>query len=91
MREQFEGAEWKPVLALRLASLALRSRTDAALPFVRVAAREGGFAIDLPQAWLDENPLSAAALESEAEHWKAIGMKLAVDALPERKALKQLR
>jgi exopolyphosphatase/guanosine-5'-triphosphate,3'-diphosphate pyrophosphatase len=91
VRDQFEGAEWKPVLALRLAALALRSRTDAALPFVRVAARDGGFAIDLPQAWLDENPLSAAALESEAEHWKAIGLKLAVNALPERKALKQLR
>ena len=27
------------------------------LPFLRVAADPGGFAIDLPQSWLDDNPL----------------------------------
>ena len=58
-----EGADWKLVFALRIASLILRSRTDVKLPFLRVAADAGGFAIDLPQSWLDENPLSAAALE----------------------------
>jgi len=56
-----EGADWKLVFALRTASLILRSRTDLKLPFLRVAADAGGFAIDLPQSWLDENPLSAAA------------------------------
>ena len=61
-----DGADWKLVFALRIASLILRSRTDAKLPFLRVAADAGGFAIDLPQSWLDENPLSAAALEAEA-------------------------
>ena len=71
------AADWKLVFALRTASLILRSRSDAKLPFLRVAADAGGFAIDLPQSWLDENPLSAAALEAEADHWKAVGMKLA--------------
>jgi exopolyphosphatase/guanosine-5'-triphosphate,3'-diphosphate pyrophosphatase len=52
------------------ASLILRSRSDAKLPFLRVAADAGGFAIDLPQSWLDESPLSAAALEPESDHWK---------------------
>ena len=80
-----EGADWKLVFALRLASLILRSRTDAKLPFLRVAADAGGFAIDLPQSWLDENPLSAAALEAEAGHWKAVGMKLQVSGSPTRK------
>jgi exopolyphosphatase/guanosine-5'-triphosphate,3'-diphosphate pyrophosphatase len=80
-----EGADWKLVFALRTASLILRRRADLRLPFLRVAADHGGFAIDLPQSWLDENPLSAAALESEADHWKAVGMRLAVTGLSDKK------
>jgi exopolyphosphatase/guanosine-5'-triphosphate,3'-diphosphate pyrophosphatase len=80
-----EAADWKLVFALRTASLILRSRSDARLPFLRVAADAGGFAIDLPQSWLDENALSAAALESEADHWKAVGMKLQVSGLSDKK------
>src|SRR5204862_2016411 len=88
-----DGSDWKLVFALRTASLILRSRTDAKLPFLRVAVDEAGFAIDLPQSWLDESPLSAAALEAEADHWKAVGMKLQVSGLTDRKVsvLKQVR
>src|SRR5713101_2735636 len=56
-----EGSDWRLVFALRTASLILRSRSDLRLPFLRVAADASGFAIDLLQSWLDENPLSAAA------------------------------
>ena len=89
----FDGADWKLVFALRLASLILRSRTDARLPFLRVAADAGGFAIDLPQSWLDDNPLSADALEAEAGHWKTVGMKLEVSGLSDKKVsvLQQIR
>ena len=88
-----EGADWKLVFALRLASLILRSRSDAKLPFLRVEANSGGFAIDLPQSWLEDNPLSADALQAEAGHWKAVGMKLEVDGLSDKKVsvLKQVR
>ena len=88
-----EGGEWKLVFALRLASLILRSRSDAKLPFLRVAANAGGFDLDLPQSWLEENPLSADALEAEAGHWKAVGMKLEVNGLSDKKVsvLKQVR
>src|SRR3954468_8936813 len=88
-----EGTDWKLVFALRTASLILRSRTDARLPFLRVAADTGGFAIDLPQSWLDENALSAAALEAETDYWKAVGMKLALSGLSDKKVsvLKQVR
>jgi len=80
-----EGSDWKLVFALRSASLILRRRADLKLPFLRVAASPGGFEIDLPQSWLDENPLSADALESEADHWKAVGMKLEVGGLSDKK------
>jgi len=88
-----DGSDWKLVFALRTASLILRSRSDAKLPFLRVAADAGGFAIDLPQSWLEESPLSAAALEAEADHWKAVGMKLQVSGLSDRKVsvLQQVR
>jgi exopolyphosphatase/guanosine-5'-triphosphate,3'-diphosphate pyrophosphatase len=88
-----DGSDWKLVFALRTASLILRSRSDAKLPFLRVAADAGGFAIDLPQSWLDESPLSAAALEAEADHWKTVGMKLQVSGLSDKKVsvLKQVR
>jgi exopolyphosphatase / guanosine-5'-triphosphate,3'-diphosphate pyrophosphatase len=88
-----DGADWKLVFALRIASLVLRSRADLRLPLLRVAVDAGGFAIDLPQAWLDDNPLSAAALESETEHWKSVGLRFAVNGLSERKVsvLQQVR
>jgi exopolyphosphatase/guanosine-5'-triphosphate,3'-diphosphate pyrophosphatase len=88
-----EGADWKLVFALRIAALILRSRTDAKLPFLRVAADAGGFAIDLPQSWLEENALSADALESETGHWKSVGMKLTVSGLSDKKVsvLQQVR
>jgi exopolyphosphatase / guanosine-5'-triphosphate,3'-diphosphate pyrophosphatase len=89
----FEAADWRLVFALRLASLILRSRTDARLPFLRVAADAGGFDLDLPQSWLDDNPLSADALEAEARHWKAVGMKLDISGLSDKRVsvLKQVR
>lgn len=88
-----DRVDWKLVFALRIASLILRSRSDAKLPFLRVAADSGGFAIDLPQSWLEENPLSADALEAEAKHWKAVDMKLEVNGLSDKKVsvLQQVR
>jgi exopolyphosphatase/guanosine-5'-triphosphate,3'-diphosphate pyrophosphatase len=80
-----EGSDWMLVFALRIATLLARSRTDVRVPHLRAAMDEAGFALTLPQAWLDENPLSADALESEAGYWKAIGMKLAVSPLSEKK------
>ncbi len=81
-----EGGDWLLVCALRLATLFARSRTDVKIPLLRVATDQAGFALALPQAWLDDNPLTSDALESEAGHWKEVGMKLAVSGVSERKA-----
>jgi exopolyphosphatase/guanosine-5'-triphosphate,3'-diphosphate pyrophosphatase len=80
-----DARDWSLVFALRLATLILRSRTDVKFPLLRVAADEAGFSLSLPQAWLDENPLSADALESEAGRWKQVGMKLVLSALSDKK------
>ncbi|HEX7220273.1 MAG TPA: exopolyphosphatase, partial [Burkholderiales bacterium] len=41
-----DAGDWKLVFSLRIASLILRNRSDAGLPFLRVAADAGGFALD---------------------------------------------
>ena len=88
--EGLEGGDWTLVFALRIAALVLRNRTDARFPLVRVAGDDAGYALDLPQAWLEENPLAAAALETETGYWKAIGMRFSVNSLSEKKVA-QLR
>jgi exopolyphosphatase / guanosine-5'-triphosphate,3'-diphosphate pyrophosphatase len=80
-----EGADWPLVFALRLAALILRRRTDVKLPLLRVTGDAGGFEAELAQSWLDENPLTAVALEDEAAQWKSAGMRLAVRGLSDRK------
>jgi exopolyphosphatase/guanosine-5'-triphosphate,3'-diphosphate pyrophosphatase len=85
-----EDGDWALVFALRIAALVLRNRTDARFPLLRVAGDEAGYLLDLPQAWLEENPLAAAALDTETEHWKAAGMKFSVRGLSEKKVA-QLR
>ncbi len=80
-----DGSDWWLVFALRLASTILRRRVDLKLPLLRVAADAGGFQLELPQAWLDENPLTADAVESESQQWKAVGMKLVVSGLSDKK------
>ena len=85
-----ENDDWALVFALRIAALVLRNRTDARFPLLRVAGDEAGYALDLPQAWLEENPLAAAALDTETGHWKAVGMKFSVNSLTEKKVA-QLR
>jgi exopolyphosphatase/guanosine-5'-triphosphate,3'-diphosphate pyrophosphatase len=81
-----EGTDWLLVFALRTATLLMRSRTDTPLPPLRIAGDAAGFTIEVPQAWLDENPLTGAAIDSESEIWKAVGMRLQVSAVSERRA-----
>lgn len=80
-----ERSDWTLVFALRLAALFLRSRTDLRPPLLRLASDAGGFALELPQAWLEANPLTADALESETGYWKAVGMKFALSGLSDKK------
>jgi exopolyphosphatase/guanosine-5'-triphosphate,3'-diphosphate pyrophosphatase len=81
-----EGTDWLLVFALRLSALLMRSRSDTPLPPLRVAGDSAGFSIEVPQSWLDENPLTGAALESEGEIWRAVGMKLQVAAVSDKRA-----
>jgi exopolyphosphatase / guanosine-5'-triphosphate,3'-diphosphate pyrophosphatase len=73
-----ENGEWNLVFALRLASTLLRRRTKVRLPALRVLAGDARYSIELPKSWLARNALTAAALESEARQWEAVGRSLLV-------------
>jgi exopolyphosphatase / guanosine-5'-triphosphate,3'-diphosphate pyrophosphatase len=73
-----ENGELNLVFALRLASTLLRRRRKVRLPAFRVLAGDARYSIELPKSWLARNALTAAALESEARQWEAVGRSLLV-------------
>jgi len=87
---ELDGSDWTLVFALRVAALVLRNRTDARFPMLRVAGDKSGYSLDLPQAWLEENPLAAAALETESRNWESVDLRFSVQSLSEKKVA-QLR
>ncbi|SSY79982.1 exopolyphosphatase [Alysiella crassa] len=65
---------WYAVLALRLAVLFCRARLDLSLPQNTMLSAQGnGFVLKISRTWLEENPLTSAALTTEKAEWAKIG------------------
>jgi exopolyphosphatase/guanosine-5'-triphosphate,3'-diphosphate pyrophosphatase len=79
------SADWGLIFCLRMAALFYRSRTNRALPALVCRATGAGYQLALPQGWLDEHPLSAAALEAETDEWRGVGLRLDIRELSEEK------
>ena len=77
--------DWPLIAALRLAALFFLARIDVDLPRLTLRAVEGGFQVSLPRTWLDEHPLTEAALEAESEEWRQLGMRLELRAASEER------
>ncbi len=60
---------------LRQAVLLCRSRAAPRLTSVKVDITARRFRLTLPEGWLDRHPLTRRALEDEAAHWQAVGVK----------------
>ncbi|HNH24318.1 MAG TPA: Ppx/GppA phosphatase family protein, partial [Accumulibacter sp.] len=75
---------WRLVFCLRLAVLLHRSREDQPWPNLLVREMPVGFQIDLPEEWLDANPMTAAALDDETMRWRRVGIRLRVKALADQ-------
>jgi exopolyphosphatase/guanosine-5'-triphosphate,3'-diphosphate pyrophosphatase len=75
------SADWELIFALRLSALFYLSRRDSALPALACKASKSGFQVALPRGWLEEHPLTEAALETEMDEWRALGVKLEVRSL----------
>ena len=73
--------DWALVFCLRVAALVYRSRVELPLPRLAARATDSGFQLAVAGDWLDAHPLTAAALESEAEDWRTVGMRFDVRSL----------
>jgi exopolyphosphatase/guanosine-5'-triphosphate,3'-diphosphate pyrophosphatase len=81
-----EIADWRMVMALRLAALIYRSRADVALPEIDATAHDRTLRLGIDRAWLANNPLTVTALQEEIEEWDAAGFKLDIKSLRELEA-----
>ena len=71
--------DWLLIVVLRLAVLLNRSRAEAPLPPLSLWAKGGRLGLTLDRAWLAENPLTEALLDTEREEWRAAGIELACE------------
>ena len=69
---------WPAVLALRLAVLFYRSRTDATLPKMQMKCRGHEYRLRLDKKWLEQNLLTENALQAEVKEWKALGVSFSI-------------
>ena len=69
---------------LRVAALVYRSRVDLDLPRIGCRTTDSGYQLAVPAGWLDAYPLTATALEAEAEEWRNVGLRFDVRAQAER-------
>lgn len=78
--------DWTLLIALRLASLFHRSRSEVKLPKIRASRRKRTYTVDLDARWLTANALTAAELRSEIKGWSKLGIELSVPQLAEAEA-----
>ncbi len=79
---RIEGAvDMRAVLALRLAALFYRGRSDVALPGFQARYQGGKFRLGLDPEWLTRSPLTATALREEIREWEKIGFELKIPGL----------
>jgi exopolyphosphatase/guanosine-5'-triphosphate,3'-diphosphate pyrophosphatase len=84
VQSRIEGTvDMRTVLALRLAVLFYRGRSDMPLPAIQARYQEPGprFRLAVDGEWLARNPLTAKALREEIGEWDKIGFELIVPAL----------
>jgi exopolyphosphatase / guanosine-5'-triphosphate,3'-diphosphate pyrophosphatase len=82
VQARIEGAtDLRAVLALRLAVMFYRGRTEIPLPSIQARYSGARFRLNVDREWLADNPLTAAALREEMREWQRIGFELKVPEL----------
>lgn len=76
------------IVLLRLAVLLHRGRSPQPLPEVRLHAKGRTLALELPQAWMKEHPLTLEDLEQERAYLKDAGFRLSLNRAPDAAAVK---
>jgi exopolyphosphatase/guanosine-5'-triphosphate,3'-diphosphate pyrophosphatase len=75
--------DWSLLVALRLAALLHRSRSEVRLPAIHASRKKTTFTIEVDARWLAANPLTVAELRAEIKDWKGLGVELSVPQLAE--------
>ncbi len=81
-----KDVDWTLLVALRLAALFLRSRSEVRLPAIHASKKKSTFTVELDARWLAANPLTAAELRGEIKAWNKLGIELSVPQLAEIEA-----
>ena len=82
MRGLLQGdVDLAQIIALRLAALFHRSRTNARLPDIEAHCKGADYRLKLDPDWLRDNPLTAAALKEETREWRKLGVDLEIKSL----------
>ncbi|TAM07177.1 MAG: exopolyphosphatase [Paraburkholderia sp.] len=71
---QTRDVEWTLLFCLRLATLLSRRRADVGLPVISVTQERNGFEVRLPNAWVQNNPLTDYNLVQESAEWGKLGI-----------------
>lgn len=66
------------VIALRLATVFYRSRTNIKLPRMKIQADKGACELFISQAWLECNPLTETLLRAEMDAWAALKINFSI-------------
>jgi exopolyphosphatase/guanosine-5'-triphosphate,3'-diphosphate pyrophosphatase len=77
----------KSVLALRLAALFYRGRSDVSLPDIDAKTQSRQCRLNIDSGWLARNPLTAAALYEEVSEWDKASFELRIPALEDFEGL----
>lgn len=71
--------DWRMIFALRLAVVMARARRDEVAPEALGLRFDGrGFLLELPETWLEQNPLTESALLQEVQYWKNAGLSVQI-------------
>lgn len=72
----FQKSALRLCVVFRLAVVLNRSRSAQPLPAARMTVKRGGYALEFPPGWLDENSLTRADLGEEAAHLASAGIEV---------------
>jgi exopolyphosphatase/guanosine-5'-triphosphate,3'-diphosphate pyrophosphatase len=76
------------LLALRIATLFYRSRSDIPLPEIGVRLNGAEIELAVDSGWLERNPLTHTALSAEIEQWSTLGFDLSIkDSLEDNNSM----
>ena len=74
-----QDRDWTLIFCLRLAVLLHRSREAKSPPEGSVKFSDRGFALAMDEDVLADSPLTAAALQEEADQWRQVGGELLIN------------